>query len=1769
VLIENHEFKEALRQNIPFGNGLGAGISIYDNLTPAAPIVITKNKFINSETGVRTSGNGTSFPDASLLSISYNAFENILDKAINIGSSYAGSANRLNALCNWFDHITGPNTTANQGGGGAQILDAAAKVSFKNWLVYGDADLSEIGFQFPTSINIAPGNNTSVAQNHYRILSNAIGCALSDQTIVLNGQFDLSNAIAQAEWKKGNDGINQGQGAAVYNDNTDDYTILAPVNTKNVTLTASALGATNILGPGDLAETAYESFLAFFSRTSTSTFEDWTISNLIIKNFDNTIGAFHLNGSHTAMNGFKIQNNEIHIPADLNNTAELNGSYANIGIHLNYGVNQQITNNKFVVEGNGISSGSNYSTSVILQSTTTGAAHYDGLSISKNAIHITGVPHATPARIIGIWDNSHSKNATVTIGENTFVNDDANNLPENNNQLAFRVTSYSSNSKNVIYENNEITGFNRGIEWLGDPFSVYTPKQFTTQDQPVIIRNNKISQVLYGVTVRKEPTSSNTGTAAVISNNSFTNIPAGGFAITNEGSGETTANCNWFDESLVSTIMNGGTGGIKYLPKLSNGNDDPALVGFQLDGANACIGPVYNVSKNLDYLTIQEAITDASSGNEIRIDRGIYPENVRITKALTIYGIDSSLVIIDKGNYSESAGTGISLEANNINLSKVTVKNFNYGINTGTAISDVVVDEVNLNENFSNGFFGNRTVTNLTIKNSNLNGNGFRNGTQSASNFKRGIMFQSEGNTINNLTIENNNANANGLVGIDISALIPTNGMLIKNNHALNNYDSQIAVSLGHNSLTSAPTIVTENTVVVSQTARYGIEVKNPLGTGAATGQGSIVISNNHISVANHLGTARDLAGIAVIRRKDNYASINDQPQGVQVINNTISDFQNATGDAFGIVFGGTGHYAHGNTISNTKYAIQLQKGNQNFNLNENSDNSDNHYFERDNANDVCVEFGTNTINGSGAPRLVTAAATSTLDLPETRITNTDLGTKFCTIQQSIDFVATANGHSIDISEGTYMENVKVTKSLSLLGPNQNIAGDVTRNPEVIIVPATHDLANGAIVSVSANDVTIKGVTINGANNDLTSPVLLNGVKSSAGYGIQASGIINGLTIANNIIKNITQHGIDLAANDSGISKNNLINNNWFDNIPRYSTSEGFYGRGILLANNFYASIVGNRFTRVERGIQTNNFAKPLDAGTWEVSGNTIQSYHIGAMLNLLYASGTALPFVNNTIAKETQARDISSGTDNFPDSKFTGVEIFSTQNDATVLIQGGSISGADYGIYAWNNPTTNSVTIDGVAFDNNDIAIIQSNYSRYANAQESQLLVKNININDGDATKAIVAEDHLSSSHAKSIINLVSGNSISAGATLKHPFYLKDGSNARINVTNTQVSLLDQSAVAFENTGTAAEANFGIGQGFVINLNGNDIRALDIPQNAILEIIGNFTAPNKVVKNPILIQGQIWFKEGILNSGDGSIEFGTTAADILSGTNTETPISYILGKALMATRNVGTAAIDMLGVKMAAGPNLGNLTILRTTTSGSLTPAFPGSASIGTVWEITPSVFNANRGDVKFRYLNLAQNLNSQNPDQIFAYRYNSATSTWEKKTAEQSSVLVGSVYTTGSFGISEFSAWTLSSTQPGPDLIPVISLNRAVYTKPNTLEGTATINLYNIGGAETIATGLVNVYILMGSNNFTLENNDNPDWTLTYNASLNLYTLSRANVNILQGLANVERIVLEVKAKETATIGKSNLLFDIEAATDQNGSNNSRTVTLTVNEQ
>ncbi|HEY5022440.1 MAG TPA: choice-of-anchor Q domain-containing protein, partial [Gemmatimonadaceae bacterium] len=383
------------------------------------------------------------------------------------------------------------NTSASKGTGprGTHTITTRAT---DNGTSFTDASFT-LNLLAPTVTTVTAGPDIDAANNDYRRIQNALNAAASGDTIILSGTFDFTQPFAAAAWALGNDNTAS---------TADDYEVLAPRGVNNVTLTATSLGSATIQGPGDLAAVNLESFLVFDPSVAPGgTNQGWTITNLRILDFDLSIGMFAVGVSD--FNNTIIQSNFIRIPTDLNATVAPADFNQNIGINFSFGTNQTISNNGFQIAGDGVSDtgAGNFSTSVVMQSTQSGGAVYNGLTISNNVIHVLNAQSANPEVILGIWDECHAHTSNITISNNSFLNDAVGNSPSLNLERAFRVTSHSGATSTVTYSGNTVNGANIGYQWLaGSNFSGNLAVRLiddtiTNCDTGVLVQSNGVAHL--------------------------------------------------------------------------------------------------------------------------------------------------------------------------------------------------------------------------------------------------------------------------------------------------------------------------------------------------------------------------------------------------------------------------------------------------------------------------------------------------------------------------------------------------------------------------------------------------------------------------------------------------------------------------------------------------------------------------------------------------------------------------------------------------------------------------------------------------------------------------------------------------------------------------------------------------------------------------------------------------------------------------------------------------------------------------------------------------------------------------------------------------------------------------------------------------------------------------------------------------------------------------------------------------------------------------
>jgi Ca2+-binding RTX toxin-like protein len=323
-------------------------------------------------------------------------------------------------------------------------------------------------------------------------------------------------------------------------------------------------------------------------------------------------------------------------------------------------------------------------------------------------------------------------------------------------------------------------------------------------------------------------------------------------------------------------------------------------------------------------------------------------------------------------------------------------------------------------------------------------------------------------------------------------------------------------------------------------------------------------------------------------------------------------------------------------------------------------------------------------------------------------------------IQAAID--AADAGDTISVSAGTFNEHLTIDKALTIEGANAGVNPSTgTRVAETVLT----DPAGGAdqMIKVSADDVTIKGFTLQGTLGET-----FEAISSWNGPGLFDYDTIDRLTVQDNIIDGIGSsdtslygYAIDLGSDGTGaeISSGSVISGNLFTNMPN--------ANGVILYGNAYADIQNNVFQGVENAIYVGNQWLPDEGSARTISGNQI----------VVAASGTGIIVNNNfntpstmTVTDNNVTDDTGTGTNG------TGILIWSLQDSATVIVTNNDVTGMTTGIEVWNA----AATITGGMLDGNAVGIRADNQTIYGD-QPASVTVEGTTISNS-STAGVMADD-------------------------------------------------------------------------------------------------------------------------------------------------------------------------------------------------------------------------------------------------------------------------------------------------------------------------------------------------------------------------------------------------------------------------------------------
>ncbi|MCW5877069.1 MAG: sortase [Anaerolineales bacterium] len=543
--------------------------------------------------------------------------------------------------------------------------------------------------------------------------------------------------------------------------------------------------------------------------------------------------------------------------------------------------------------------------------------------------------------------------------------------------------------------------------------------------------------------------------------------------------------------------------------------------------------------------TIQAAMAQVSVGGTIHVAPGTYHENVVINKnGISLIGAvalnpgvtvnPSTHTIIDGSSAPAVGGSPGILVSNGV--TDVTIRNLRVqlfatssGIYGGQGNNGLLIENVHTynNNNAINAHGGimiNGPVNGVTINN-----------VDARHNFSRGIVIWN--GFKQNITITNNYVANNTCCGIELQDGTAS-GVTISGNTVINNADNGIAATglmAG-----AGPNVISNNTV--TDNGRFGIEIKLPDGTGTASGDGSIVVANNNVSLTATPANLLDYAGIAVIRRGWVASSGNvDIPTGVIVQNNTVSGFVQSNGASsstgFGIVAEGLNMYVLNNTLTGNDVGVQAQAGHTPYTPNSNVDGNQNDmaddYFGRGNSPVACVSVSGNlfTSNTVDFRRVGTTDCAATLIVPSTDpIDNVVLSsaTSSLTVNFSEDVIHDGSADAADnVANYLLVEQGanNTFDTLSCLGGvvsddvAQTIASAVYDNnggagPFVATLTTASPLSNGVYRLFICGTTSIwssTGLELNGGTSDTTITFTVSVSATAAGTAASAAAAASAL----------------------------------------------------------------------------------------------------------------------------------------------------------------------------------------------------------------------------------------------------------------------------------------------------------------------------------------------------------------------------------------------------------------------------------------------------------------------------------------------------------------------------------------------------------------------------------------------------------------------------------------------------------------------------------
>lgn len=275
-------------------------------------------------------------------------------------------------------------------------------------------------------------------------------------------------------------------------------------------------------------------------------------------------------------------------------------------------------------------------------------------------------------------------------------------------------------------------------------------------------------------------------------------------------------------------------------------------------------------------------------------------------------------------------------------------------------------------------------------------------------------------------------------------------------------------------------------------------------------------------------------------------------------------------------------------------------------------------------------------------------------------VTNINTGLSYCTIQSAIDDANTTNGHTIQVGDGTYNEDITINKQIQLIGADKTttiIDGATAGNPVVTISSSNVDVKNFTIQNIIRSNVTgnknlirveagLSDITIEnnliGPNSNSTSTIDYN-ISPADNIYVDASTAITNVTIKDNEIFSAYGNGSGLMiyapdnSGGGGASNFSIDANVVYDNARNGIEIQGEFNSSCITKNSIYAnanirnpiSTYGTQYGNGLVMMQVNGHSGAVN-GFYDVCidlNSFFYNYHSGFYI---YGKMDNIDFVNN-----------------------------------------------------------------------------------------------------------------------------------------------------------------------------------------------------------------------------------------------------------------------------------------------------------------------------------------------------------------------------------------------------------------------------------------------------------------------------------------------------------------------------------------------------------